>query len=183
MDPLRIAIVGAGRMGRIRAASACAHPACRLTHVVDTDAARARALAGEAHCAWETDWEQVVSLAGVDAVVVSTAHKFLMPVARAALEAGKHVFCEKPMARTSDEGRVLMEAAEKQHGRTAMIGFTLRQHPAIVRAHQLVVAALSASRFISGAITGTAAARVTTASGAWMRSWAAAGNCSTRAST
>jgi predicted dehydrogenase len=63
-----------------------------------------------------------------------------MPVAVAALEAGKHVFCEKPMARTADEGRVLMEAAEKQCGRTAMIGFTLRQHPAIARAHELLAA-------------------------------------------
>lgn len=131
-------------MGRIRAASACAHPECRLTHVVDIEAARAQALATESSCAWSTGWEQVVELAEVDAVVISTTHNLLAPISRAALAAGKHIFCEKPMARSADEARLAMEAAEKQASgtekRKAIIGFTLRHHPAIERAHQLVAA-------------------------------------------
>ena len=150
MDLLRIAIVGAGRMGRIRAASAAAHPRCRITHVVDLEARRAQALAAEIEtemkmgCAWSTAWEQVVGLADVDAVVVSTAHQFLAPIACAALKAGKHVFCEKPMARSAREGRQVLEAARNQASEMekpqAILGFTLRQHPAIARAHQLVAA-------------------------------------------
>jgi predicted dehydrogenase len=144
VDLLRIAIIGAGRMGRIRAASAAAHSRCRVTHVVDLDPRRAQALAAEiaTGCAWSTAWEPVVGLADVDAVVVSTAHQFLAPISCAALRAGKHVFCEKPMARTTREARQVLEAARNQAGGTEkpkmMVGFTLRQHPAIARAHRLV---------------------------------------------
>jgi predicted dehydrogenase len=145
-------------MGRIRALAANARPDCKVTHVVDTDPLRASALALEVGGVWGTDWEVAIESPEVDSVVVSTAHKFLMPIARAALEAGKHVFCEKPMARTFAEGQLLLEAVQghikRGSKRAAVVGFTLRHHPAIAEAHRLVAAGAIGQPFYIRAVYG-----------------------------
>lgn len=132
-------------MGRIRALSAKAHPECEVVHVADTNETRARALAADLGCDWSVDWRKLLQRDNVDAVVVSTVHSCLAPVSLAALEAGKRVFCEKPMARNAAEAQAFVEkaaAVEKpgQGRRMVVVGFTLRYHPAIARAHQLVAA-------------------------------------------
>ena len=139
--PWRIGIIGAGRMGSIRARSARAHPACEVVHIVDTEPARAAALAREMDCAASADWAEVVARPDIDAVVVATTHKELAPITAAALEAGKRVFCEKPMARNASEARRAVDAAARREpgaGAPLVVGYTLRHHPAVARARQLV---------------------------------------------
>jgi len=127
-------------MGRIRALAAKAHPETEVVQVVDLAAERAGALATEIGCAADTDWEKLVARDDVDAIVVSTVHSSLASIALAALGAGKHVFCEKPMARNAGEAGALAEAAvgAEKTGRAVVVGFTLRHHPAIARLHELV---------------------------------------------
>jgi len=143
-------------MGRIRALSAKAHPDCAVVHVTDTDEARARALAAELGCDSSVDWQKALQRNDVDAVVVSTIHSCLAPVSLAALEAGKRVFCEKPMARNAAEARAFVEkaASVEKSGRMVVVGFTLRHHPAIARARQLVAGGAIGQPFYIRAVYG-----------------------------
>ena len=151
LQKLRIGIVGAGRMGRIRSLSARAHPKSEVVGVVDSIVEHARALAADIGCPVETDWQKLVAREDVDAIVVATPHKYLAPIAAAALRAGKYVFCEKPGARNAAEAEVVLRAAyggshprdsesrlSYQNNTQLTVGFTLRHYPAIVHARQLV---------------------------------------------
>lgn len=132
-----VAIVGAGRMGWIRARSIGRDDRCRVAVVVDSQEERAQKLSGECGCPYSTDWQQVVNRPEIDAVVVSVTHNLLSPISTAALAAGKHVFCEKPMARTVAEAEAVV-AAVHASGCVFRLGCTLRHHPAVQTAHLLL---------------------------------------------
>ncbi len=106
--PIGLAIVGAGKMGTHRAALAAAHAAVRHLAVVDTDRARAAGLAAEVGAdAWSTDLDDVVGSDLVDAVIVSTPEGAHRGPVLAALEAGKRVLVEKPIALTLEDADVM----------------------------------------------------------------------------
>ncbi|MDQ6949265.1 MAG: Gfo/Idh/MocA family oxidoreductase [Actinomycetota bacterium] len=132
---MRIGVVGCGRIGARRARIAFAAGDVVST-VADLDGERADALASEAGAS-VAGWQDVVTNCEVDAVVVATHNKSLFPVALAALDAGKHVLCEKPLGRNSVEARDLVEAADAA-GVILKTGFNHRYHPAISSAHDLV---------------------------------------------
>jgi len=133
---MKIGIVGCGLMGRRRASVIRQSQGDEIVIVADIDESRARGLAEEMDC-WETkDWREAVVRDDVEAVVVSTTNKFLMPVTVAALENGKHVLCEKPLGRNLKEARRMVEAA-KRAGVFLKTGFNHRHHPAIWKAHEL----------------------------------------------
>jgi UDP-2-acetamido-3-amino-2,3-dideoxy-glucuronate N-acetyltransferase len=75
--------------------------------------------------------------ASIDGVVIATPARTHAALARRALEAGKDVFVEKPLALTVDEGQALVDLA-RDRGRVLMVGHLLAYHPAIVRLRQLV---------------------------------------------
>ena len=66
-----------------------------------------------------TDWREVVSNPEIDAVVISTADHHHAPAAIAAMRAGKHVYCEKPLAHTVQEARWMQEEYAKAKGKIA----------------------------------------------------------------
>ena len=68
--------------------------------------------------------------------MVATVNKSLLPITVAALEAGKHVLCEKPPGRDYKETRQMVNAAQ-QSSRVLKVGFNHRHHPAIWKAHEL----------------------------------------------
>ncbi len=88
----------------------------------------------------ETDWRALVGRDDVDLVDICTPGDTHAEIAIAALEAGKHVLCEKPLANTVEEAEAMAAAAESAAatGARAMVGFTYRRVPAIVLARQLV---------------------------------------------
>ncbi|WP_346619346.1 Gfo/Idh/MocA family oxidoreductase [Blastococcus montanus] len=88
----------------------------------------------------ETDWRRVVERDDVDLVDVCTPGNTHAEIAIAALEAGKHVLCEKPLANTVAEAEAMAEAAAKAatRGVRSMVGFTYRRVPAIGLARKLV---------------------------------------------
>ena len=154
---LRVAIVGAGRMGRIRATSIAAHPQCSLVEIVDIDVDRARTLAEEFGCGYSMDWELLPERQDIDCVVVSATHNLLSRISVAALTAGKDVFCEKPMARTPAEAESVIAAIWTNRGSRQpvfRIGCTLRHHPAVSRAHRLVKEGLIGQLFYIRAFYG-----------------------------
>lgn len=87
-----------------------------------------------------TDWREVLERDDVDVVDICTPGHTHAEIAIAALEAGKHVLCEKPLANTIDEAERMTAAAETAAARgvRSMVGFTYRRVPAIALARQLV---------------------------------------------
>jgi predicted dehydrogenase len=113
----------------------------RLTVLGGRDAARVADAADRLGWAsTETDWRRLIERDDVDLVDVCTPGDTHAEIAIAALEAGKHVLCEKPLANTVAEAEAMTEAAVKAaaHGVRSMVGFTYRRVPAIGLARRLV---------------------------------------------
>ncbi|HST81840.1 MAG TPA: Gfo/Idh/MocA family oxidoreductase [Kineosporiaceae bacterium] len=90
----------------------------------------------------ETDWRRVLERDDVQVVDICTPGDTHAEIAIAALEAGKHVLCEKPLANSVAEAELMVAAAEaaKAHGVRSMVGFNYRRVPAIALARRLVAA-------------------------------------------
>jgi predicted dehydrogenase len=90
----------------------------------------------------ETDWKQLIAREDIDLVDVCTPGDSHAEIAIAALEAGKHVLCEKPLANTVDEAVAMTAAAERarERGVRSMVAFNYRRVPAIAFARKLVAA-------------------------------------------
>ena len=131
----RVGIVGAGRMGRRRAATAHAHPASAVALIYDEHAPAATELAAECGAAVAASREELVA-ADLDIAIVATTHDALAPISTAALLAGKHVLCEKPLGRNPQEARQAVAAAERS-GRVLKVGYNHRYHPAIQKLHEV----------------------------------------------
>ncbi len=103
-----------------------------------------RTTAAAARLGWErveTDWRRVVADDSIDVVDICTPGDSHAEIAVAALEAGKHVLCEKPLANTVSEAVTMTDAAREagEHGARAMCGFTYRRVPAVALARRLVL--------------------------------------------
>jgi predicted dehydrogenase len=90
----------------------------------------------------ETDWRALLTRDDIDVIDICTPGNTHAEIAIAALEAGKHVLCEKPLANTLEEAEAMAAAADEaaQRGIRAMVGFTYRRTPAVALARQLVAA-------------------------------------------
>jgi predicted dehydrogenase len=113
----------------------------RMAALAGRDAARVADAA--TRLGWEsteTSWESLIARDDIDLIDVCTPGDTHAEIAIAALEAGKHVLCEKPLANTVDEAEAMVRAAEKAaaQGVRSMVGFTYRRVPAIALARQLV---------------------------------------------
>jgi predicted dehydrogenase len=86
------------------------------------------------------DWHATVARDDVDLVDVCTPGDTHAEIAIAALEAGKHVLCEKPLANTVEEAEAMVAAADAaaERGVRTMVGFTYRRVPAVALARQMV---------------------------------------------
>lgn len=115
------------------------HP--RLTAICGRDREAASAVADK--FGWEsveTDWRKLIERDDIDLIDICTPGDTHAEIAIAALEAGKHVLCEKPLANTVEEAERMAAAAAEaaKHGVRAMVGFTYRRTPAVSFARELV---------------------------------------------
>ena len=130
--PIRVGLVGCGYQGQWLAKAIGEIEGMRLGACVDPDEEAAHAvsaIAGGASILPSA--EALVGSRDVDAVMVATPHHWLQPYATMAVNAGKHVLAEKPVALNAQQGRDL-EAAVAQQGVTFMSGYSFRyfDHPA-----------------------------------------------------
>ncbi|WP_295807387.1 Gfo/Idh/MocA family oxidoreductase [uncultured Nitratireductor sp.] len=145
MRDIGIGLIGTGFMGKahalaFRAARAVLGdvPAARLELLCDMPAERAKQMAGQFGFARATDdWRALVCDPAVDIVSITTPNRMHCEMALAAIEAGKHVYCEKPMGLTLDEARIMAEAARKAGVRT-MVGYNYIKNPAFEHARKLI---------------------------------------------
>jgi predicted dehydrogenase len=115
----------------------------RMVAVCGRDEEKAGAAA--ARLGWErsyTDWRDLVAADDIDVVDICTPGDSHCDIALAALAAGKHVLCEKPLANTVPEARAMVKAAEaaRATGARSMCGFNYRRVPAVAYLRQLVAA-------------------------------------------
>lgn len=131
---MKLAIIGCGLIGARRAEQRGGN---QVTVVVDIDEARAAKVAAQAESAWTADWREAVTRSDVDVVVIATTPDTMPEIAAAALKNGKHVFLDKPAARSVAELRPIVKIATERNLQVR-VGFNHRFHPAMQRAHQIV---------------------------------------------
>ncbi|NWG22697.1 MAG: Gfo/Idh/MocA family oxidoreductase [Chloroflexi bacterium] len=136
---INVGIVGAGNIARGRHLPCFKkHPNVRLVAISDVVADLAASAAQEYEIPGiYTDYRDMFEKEHLDAAIICTPNKFHAPASIAALEAGLHVLCEKPMALDPAEGRAMLDAANKA-GKILSIAFHYR-HMANVRAARRIV--------------------------------------------
>ena len=133
-SPIRIGLIGLGKMGGIRARTIAAHPVTELVIGADSNEAAFKDFPAIHTTA---DWREVVA-SDVDAVFVCTPNHLTAQAIIAALDAGKHVFSEKPPGRTVAEIEAIREAERRNPDRVLKFGFNHRYHAGIREARRLV---------------------------------------------
>lgn len=125
-EPVGIAVVGAGKAGRNLADAFGECPGARVVRIVSRTEASARGLAEAVGTdRFGTDLAEALADAEVHAVVIATPDRFHCEQTVAAVRAGKHVLCEKPMCSSEAEAEAMIAAAGEA-GVTLMIGFSDR---------------------------------------------------------
>lgn len=135
---LATALVGAGKWGRHILRALCAVPTIDLRLVVDTSAAaqqRAQSLAPKV--ATTDDLARAVDDPAIEAIVLATPAPTHADLAIAALDAGKHVFVEKPLCMNMVDGERIARAALRAN-RQVMVGHLLLYHPAVQKLRNVV---------------------------------------------
>lgn len=138
---LNVGIVGAGLIGgkradAIRVLGERGATASRVVAIHDPNLFRAEAFAKKYDVVMFRTWEELVKSPEIDVVIVAVPNAFAAKIAIAALRAGKHVLCEKPLGITPRESRLILAASRHSH-RLVKAGFNHRFHPAIARAKEL----------------------------------------------
>ena len=114
MNTLHYGIIGCGVIGPVHAAALAELPDARLVGVCDIRRERAEQVAAEYHVPFlSTDYLALLARPDIDAVCICTPHYLHAEMAVAAAQAGKHVFCEKPMAIDPADMTAMIVAAER----------------------------------------------------------------------
>lgn len=126
---INLTVIGAGLMGCSLGLATRGATWGRVVYVCDPDEEKGRALAAELQAAWLPDVKPAVADEQTDAVIVATPPYLHTPLVTAALEAGKHVLCEKPLDLTAAGCREMILLARRMK-RQLMVGHILRFDPA-----------------------------------------------------
>ena len=112
---------------------------CHIAAIASRDPDRAQAVARQLGIPQAYgSYEELLAAPGIDAVYIPLPNHLHVPWSIKALEAGKHVLCEKPIALTAAEAQTLLDAARQHPHLKVMEAFMYRHHPQWQRAHKLV---------------------------------------------
>ena len=136
---IKVGLIGCGKIGQVRhLPEYAANPNCKITALYDINLERAKALAEQYGAAAYPSVEALLA-SDVDAVSVCSSNTSHAEIAIAALKAGKHVLCEKPMATTLEDCEAMVAAA-RAAGKHLMIGQNQRLAGAHKKAKELIEA-------------------------------------------
>ncbi len=131
--PLRVLVAGCGNMGASHARAYHRMPEFQIVGLVSRGPASRGILSSELGGVPEFgDYDEALAATAPDVVSINTYPETHGPYARAAIEAGCHVFCEKPLAVSVDEAQAVVDAARAGR-RKLVVGYILRVHPAWTR--------------------------------------------------
>ena len=115
-ERVRVALIGAGRIGQRHAATlASAIPRAELAIIADVHGPSAATLAAKVRCQhWTDNPESVLADAAINAIVIASSTDSHAPLIVAAAEAGKQIFCEKPIALDLEATDYALDAVERE---------------------------------------------------------------------
>ncbi len=114
MHPIRVGLIGTGYAAKVRAESLQADPRSQLIAVAGHTIEKAQSF-GESYGAEAADWAKLVDRSDVDLMVIATINRDHGLMVRAALQAGKHVVVEYPLALSFSEAESLIQLAQQQN--------------------------------------------------------------------
>lgn len=140
MEKIRTGVIGTGFIGPAHIEALRRLGFVDVVALADVDAQTAQAKA-DALCVPKAygDWKDLIADPNVQVVHICTPNNMHFPMAKAAMEAGKDVVCEKPLAMTSEEAQELIRIA-RETGRVNAIGFNIRFYPLIHQVREMVEA-------------------------------------------
>lgn len=138
-ERVRVALIGAGRIGQRHAATlASAIPRAELAVIADVHGPSAKALAARVRCErWTDDPATVLADPSIDAIVIASSTDSHAPLIVGAAEAGKQIFCEKPIALDLEATDQALDAVDRAGVRLQM-GFQRRFDKAYAKAKALI---------------------------------------------
>ncbi|MFL5806212.1 MAG: Gfo/Idh/MocA family protein [Roseiflexaceae bacterium] len=137
-DTVKVGVIGVGQIGKRHVATYAQMPNVEIVAIADVDAAEGQRVAAEHGIPRTyTNFHDLLALPEVQAVDVCLHNNFHAPVSIAAMEAGKEVFCEKPMAGTYRDALAMYEAARRL-GRRLAIQNVMLFSPEIKAARRLI---------------------------------------------
>ena len=146
MKPVRIGMIGYGGIGRVHAMGYRSLPfhyglpadSIQLVGVATTRPETAQAAAAEIGCEyWTDDYRQLLARPDIEAVDICVPNHMHAEIVLAAAAAGKHIYCEKPLAMDVAEAKAMV-AAVQAAGVITQMTFNFRFVPAVLRAQQLI---------------------------------------------
>ncbi|MDB5855557.1 MAG: oxidoreductase [Herminiimonas sp.] len=140
MKQIKVGIIGTGWCGGIRAETCAASPYVSELHVAESNPARLDEIAGKTSPVTATsDYRELLANDAIDAIIISATPETLhFPIAKESLQAGKHVFLEKPIAVELSEADELIELARDKR-RFFTIGYSQRFNPKFAYVKQSIV--------------------------------------------
>ena len=134
---IKVAVIGAGLQCKRRAPVIREWAGAELKAITSLHLDHAKAMSSKMGCEASDDWKATVARSDIDAVLVCTPPHVHAEISIAAMKAGKHVLCEKPMTKTVAEAEDMVAVAKKA-GVVLKCGFNHRHHPAIRDAKKVV---------------------------------------------
>ena len=136
--PLKIGMIGCGKISRSHMRNILTTPAVHLVATMDLVQALAEERAEEGHADYSTtDLERVLDDPNIEAVMICSSHHTHTELVLQANAAGKHVFCEKPLAMTLADARRIQEAAHRS-GLHVMSGWWFKHSPMTARLREVI---------------------------------------------
>jgi myo-inositol 2-dehydrogenase / D-chiro-inositol 1-dehydrogenase len=138
-EPVRVALIGAGRIGQRHAATLAREiPNVELALIADVHGPSAEALVAKVRCdCWSSDPDEALADASIDAIVIASSTDSHAPLIIGAAEAGKQIFCEKPIALDLKATDRALDAVDRAGVRLQM-GFQRRFDKAYAKAKELI---------------------------------------------
>lgn len=145
MKPIGIGVIGTGFMGKAHSIAYSASASVfgiglrpNLEIVCDLSPERANQRATDLGFSRHTDkWQDVVNDPRVDLISVCTPNNTHSEISIAALEKGKHVWCEKPMSSSLGDSQIMAEVAEKSNSKT-IVGYNYTKNPVVMHARKII---------------------------------------------
>ena len=138
MRKLRAAVIGAGFMGRVHTEALRRLGTVEVAAVAAITEEEAKRFAEANNIEWATaDVDSILKSGDIDGVHICTPNALHAPIALAALKAGKHVLCEKPLALSAAEAKKMAELAEKK-GLCNATNHNLRYYPVVQQIRRMI---------------------------------------------
>ncbi len=136
MEPIKLAIIGAGAIGQKHIKLAQTNSDCQLVAICDTDP-KGQELAEDYGASFYQDYQKMLDQVTLEGVIVATPTDQHAIVGTACVERGLHILVEKPITATVEDGRRLLDVATK-HQAQVLVGHHRRFNPLVQRAREII---------------------------------------------